>query len=311
MPIRKTPQRCSEGNRETSVHFSKQRSRSFCFANFNIEKLEFSAEMNYLCFSPEICPETKKHHWQSFVNFREAKTISAASKCLSKNQKIPIFVKLVNGTAQQNRTYCGATRYEKDGKIKEANPLFEEFGEIPSPGARTDLNAIKTEIFNGKSVDEICVENPIIFHQYGRTLEKLETISLRNKFRSEMTKGIWYYGESGTGKSHKAFENYNPKTHYVLNVQDNGWWDGYNQQETVIINDFRGQIPYDQMLNLVDKFPYTVPRRNREPIPFISKVVIVTSPLRPEEVYNKRHANDNILQLSRRFDVIEMKYEKP
>ena len=143
------------------------------------------------------------------------------------------------------------------------------------------------------------------YHQYGRTLNKIEDLAMRNKYRSEMTKGIWYWGETGVGKSHKAFEGFNPKTHYVL-PNDNGWWDAYTQQDTIIINDFRGEIRYNELLNLVDKWPFNVKRRNREPIPFISKTVIITSSLKPEDVYHNRNDEDKIEQLLRRFEVIKV-----
>ena len=134
-------------------------------------------------------------------------------------------------------------------------------------------------------------------------MHKLEDLRLRQSHRTEMTKGIWLYGPTGTGKSHQAFEGFSEETHYVVPLADKGWWDGYEQQETVIFNDFRGEVPYAMMLNLVDKWPMHVPRRCREPIPFTSKRVIVTSSQAPHEVYHRRAEEDSIEQLLRRFEV--------
>jgi len=181
----------------------------------------------------------------------------------------------------------------------------EEFGERPSQGKRTDLADIAKDISNGKSVIDITLENPELYHQYGRTLNFLEDIALRKKFRTEMTRCTWYYGKTGAGKSHKAFEGYTPETHYVL-PKDNGWWDGYIGQETVIINDFRGHIPYDELLTLIDKWPHNVKRRGREPVPFLSKHIIITSPLSPDECYPNRNTKDSIEQLARRCKIIKL-----
>jgi hypothetical protein len=61
------------------------------------------------------------------------------------------------------------------------------------------------------------------------------------------------------------------------------------------------------MLQLVDKWPHSVKRRNREPAPFLAKTVIVTSALNIGGVYNGiATQDDNIAQLERRFDEIEM-----
>lgn len=205
-----------------------------------------------------------------------------------------VHLEIIKGTLKQNKKYC----------TKENN--YTEFGKLPNQGERKDLMELKDDIINGDiTVEEILIEDPIKYHQYGRTLEKLEDITLRTKYRTEMTEGIWLHGATGTGKSHEAFKNFDPETHYVL-PNDNGWWDGYKGQEIVIINDFRGEITYNQLLQLVDKYPMSVKRRNREPMPFVSKKVIITSSLSPDKIYHNRMDEDNIEQLNRRFNIKEL-----
>ena len=119
-----------------------------------------------------------------------------------------------------------------------------------------------------------------------------------------MTKGIWICGASGSGKSHEAFSDYNPDTHYIKNLQED-WWDGYKGQETVIINEFRGEIRFSELLDLVDKWPKTVKWRCRESVPFLAKRVIITSIKRPEDVYVNQ-VNEPWKQFERRFVVKEM-----
>ena len=188
-------------------------------------------------------------------------------------------------------------------KHNEQGEVFFEEGNKPSPGKRTDIAAACIEIENGRKVDDIAIEDPMFYHMYGRTLSKIEDIALRQRFRTEMTVGTWYYGSTGVGKSHDAFTNFTPETHYVY-PDDNGWWDGYTGQETVIINDFRGSLTYGFLLNLVDKWPVSVRRRCREPVPFLAKHVIITSSEPPWEVYNNLSANDSLDQLHRRFNIV-------
>jgi len=149
----------------------------------------------------------------------------------------------------------------------------------------------------------------LYYHQVGRTMHFLERIAMKKVYRHPQhpkynffTEGVWYVGETGTGKSYEAFKGYDPETCYTWS-DDNGWWEGYEGQETVIINDFRGQIPYDKMLNLVDEWPCDVKKRFVGKIPFLSRKVIVTSPLTPEECYHNRNDKDDIAQLLRRFSV--------
>ena len=77
-------------------------------------------------------------------------------------------------------------------------------------------------------------------------------------------------------------------------------------QDTVILNDFRGNLKYEELLQLVDKWPKSVKRRNRQPMPFVSKHIIITSSLPPEQVYVQRNEKDSLDQLLRRITVIEM-----
>lgn len=279
------------------------RQRAYCFTSFAKAEPTLLPCMSYLCYSPEICPTTQREHWQGYMYFKSGKTMSAACRVW---KSYNVSCQVANGTSVQNRIYCGASRYEKDGKIKEANPLFQEHGTLPSQGKRTDLDSLKDEILGGRKVDDIIVEQPNLYHQYGRTLNAIEDIALRKRWRTEMTQGIWYVGATGKGKSHRAFENYHPDTHYKVPLEDKGWWDGYRQQDTVIINDFRGSIAYDTLLNMVDKWPFDVPRRGKPPMPFISKTVIITSPLLPHEVYHNRDEKDDIAQLLRRFKIIQI-----
>lgn len=305
----KNAQKCPEGNTNTSGQNLNGRVRhypSFTYypydasgnllldASGDIQTPHFHEELvKYLIYGLETCPTTGRWHWQGEVYFYDKVSLKTAQKILIIGKShMENFLKF---DAIASNNYC-----KKEGH-------YFEFGTPPAQGRRTDLDALKNDIMSGHlKVDEIILSNPIMYHQYGRTLEKIEDLKMSKIFRKEMTKGIWLYGDTGCGKSHKAFENFTPDTHYNV-PNDNGWWDNYKQQETVIINDFRGHIKYDELLQLVDKWPYTVNRRGRCPLPFTSKTVIITSPLRPEEVYCNRNEKDNIAQLYRRFDVIEVK----
>lgn len=280
----KIAQKCSEGNTRPL----SKKSRLQCFTSFKTEPPTFDDDkMVYLAYGEEICPTTEKKHWQGFVYWKHQHTIKASSKILN-NAHVEHCV----GSLEDNENYCS-----KEGK-------YTTFGKKPKQGQRTDLEAVTRDIIDGKiNAEDLIEENPYMYHQYGRTLEKAEDIRMRKQFRTEMTEGIWIIGETGKGKSHKAFENYSPDTHYLFR-SDNGWWEGYRQQEIVIINDFRGEIKYGELLQIIDKWPYFVKRRSREPMPFTSKKVIITSTQTPEEVYHNLSNSDSLEQLNRRLKIV-------
>lgn len=251
-----------------------------------------------LVVQEEICPTTQKLHYQAYVKFNNSVRLAQVKSIFGSG----VHGELRKGTEMEAIAYCSKLETRKPG----TEPFF--FGKMNEQGFRTDLEILKDEILDGKiTVDDIVLSNPMIYHQYGRTFNKIEDIAMRRKFRTEMTKGIWLHGKTGKGKSHRSFQDFNWDTHYVWKLNDHGWQDGYTQQETVLINDFRGEIKFGELLLLVDKWPHTVPRRGREPMPFISKTVIVSSAKHPKDIY--MHATDNqdsLDQLLRRFEIIEI-----
>lgn len=270
-----------------------QKSRGFCYTLNNYSQEEIAEVKQIRCLYHVRGYEVGQSgtpHIQGYIYFENPRSFNAVKKLMKRWHIEP-----TKGSPSDNIKYC-----KKDGK-------FEEEGNPPGQGKRTDLVEIKNQIINGeKTVDEITLENPMIFHQYGRTLNKIEELKNRGKFRTWMTCGIWYHGKTGVGKSHKAFEGYHPATHFVYNTQDNGYWNGYTGQETVIINDFRGQIPYSELLNLVDKWPHTVKIKCSSPTPFLAKKVIITSAMHPHHCYPNLCQEDKLAQLERRFTIIEM-----
>lgn len=272
----------------------------FTYNNYTDELEEFlvkNVDYRYLAYSKEIAPTTGTPHLQGWIYFGTQRHTKAVRKYCE-----GWWVEIMRGSIFQNDQYCS----------KEGTEELLEFGDKPQQGARTDLKKIRDRIAAGESVDELILNDPGLGHCYGRTMDRLEDIVQRNKFRTEMTEGIWYWGPTDVGKSHRSFEGYAPNTHYNVPV-DGGWWDNYRGQETVIINDFRGEIPYAELLKLLDKWPHEVRRRNRPPTPFTSKLIIITSSMPPEKVYWRRDEEDNIAQLLRRLQVrkLDMAMKSP
>lgn len=249
--------------------------------------------VKFLSFGLETCPKTGKKHYQGCAYFYDKVSPSMAQKIL----KIP---KQHIENIPRHDDKMKAIKYTQ----KEGN--FKQFGIIPEQGKRTDLDQIKNEIVAGKKVDEIILERPMMYHQYGRTLDRIETIMLRKKWRSWMTKGIWYFGKTGVGKSRKVFEDYDPEQVYEKNLTED-FWDGYKGQPIVILNEFRGQIKFEELLDLVDMHPKRVKIKGKEPVPFLAKEVRITSSLHPREIYcQSLSKNDRFEQFERRFEIVEL-----
>lgn len=276
------------------------KTRWFCITDWNCNSREEyidiigTGQIRYIAYGEEVCPDTKRKHNQMFCYFHNPKNVGVRSlnKIGDMFGKKHCRVKAMYGKVQENEAYCS-----KENKLN-------KLGDEPKQGARGDFQETCNAVTAGTiTVDQVTVDDPLTFHQYGRTLQRLETIALRKKFRTEMTKGLWYYGPTGTGKSHEAFRDYSPETHYIKNLEED-WWNGYVGQPIIILNEFRGQIKLHELLDLVDKWPKTVKWKNSETVPFLGTLVIITSNSHPHDIYSD--TEEQMDQFDRRFEVKEM-----
>lgn len=109
----------------------------------------------------------------------------------------------------------------------------------------------------------------------------------------------WYYGQSGSGKTHAAIEELGE--HYYEAPSDGKWWQGYDAHENVLIDDMRETfMDFPRFLRLIDKYKFRVECKGSSR-QFLARKIIITSPHPPEDVYSNR---EDKFQLLRRIDEI-------
>lgn len=266
----------------------KARGWTFVINNYTERDLDGVLEME--CQGCKAGHEVGKEgtpHIQGAVFFSDEISRKNLSKILPRAN-----LQIMKGT-WEDQDYC-----LKDGCI------IRNDGTGSVQGKRRDIDAMMVDVKAGASDVELIEKYPNTFSRTMKMVDRYREATDK-RFRNWMTEGVWIYGPTKVGKSEMAFENYHPDTHYVHEIEDKGWWDRYNGQDIVIFNDFRGQISYDAMLTLLDRWPKFVPKRGRAPVPFLAKKVIITSSLSPEECYHRRAENDSIEQLLRRLTVIK------
>ena len=273
-----------------------EKQRIWAFTEYEMEIdfemiFESDKRIRWIGYGWEICPTTYRPHWQGCVYLHNAcGSLETMKEILPKAHWEP---KKKLATFEDNVNYCS-----KGG-------LFEEWGTRPEPGKRNDLIELRDQVMEGESVDNIAIENPHMYHQYGRTLERIELIRLRKQHRSWMTKGYWVHGPAGVGKSEMVHKDWNEATHFKPDLTCK-WWDGYKGQPIIILEDFRGEYTLGQLFRLVDRYPHTVPWRCKESVPFLAKEVWITCNQSPYELYDVLDKEENSDQFERRFETIYM-----
>ena len=258
---------------------------------------EFSKELEetltainytYIVYGRETAPTTGQKHYQGYFYLKNPRTLSSMVKEFKGAHFEPS-----KGTAAQNDKYC------KKGED------WVVLGTIPNQGRRTDLDTVKADLLEGKiTADEAIIETSVDAAQkYGRVFDRYEGIYLKQKTRTEPPTVLWFYGKTGTGKSREAARIGDGKA-YEWAFNDRDWQDNYKHQSVTILDDFRGQMPYNNLLRLLDRYGYDMSRRGVCPLKMTSETIIITSSLRPEECYKSLMHNDGIAQLLRRITEI-------
>lgn len=128
----------------------------------------------------------------------------------------------------------------------------------------------------GKSERSIAEQFPSQFVMYHRGFQALRNTIAPPKPRDFKTEVYVYIGPTGTGKSRKAAELAAQTNEPIFYKARGNWWDGYKQQENVIIDDFYGWLEIDELLKITDRYPYQVPVKGSYEV-FNSKRIWITS----------------------------------
>lgn len=254
-----------------------------------------AAPYTYQVIGKEVAPTTGTIHLQGYIEFDKQYRFKRVKEILG----VRTWFEARRGTPKEASDYC-----KEDGH-------FVEDGHISKPGAASTLYDIQEQINGGATPDDIVNDSPHLYHQYGRTIERMFNLHVRRQWRTEAPTVYWLHGGTGFGKSHECCSDYTPDTHYIL-PNDEGWWDEYRGQRTVILNDYRGtEMHFNQLLQLLDKWPYFVRQRNKAPRPFNSPIIYITSSMSPTQLYPVG-GPDDVKQLLRRItEVREVKSRGP
>lgn len=281
------------------------RYRNFCFTSYVVPDLIPGHDdvIKYLIYQEEVCPTTSRHHWQGYCELKKQVSLSVLKDWLP-----GAHIEQRKGSAASAAEYC---RKDESGV---PNTLYE-YGHISNPGKRTDLAMVAQAITEHKTNKEILDEFPGTFIKYHKGIIAARAATLRASiptFRRVTTTVI--YGPTGTGKTRTAYCT-NPGL-FPLPVPANNslWFDGYESQDCLLLDDFTGWIKHSYLLRLLDGYPIDVPYKGGFVGANWTKVYI-TSNRHPSEWYPKHGLKPELIRrltytyLLSEEDIIEQKLE--
>ncbi len=227
---------------------SFKQSRNWTFTDFEKLDLKSIYEQNkdiirYLCFGLEICPKTKKEHFQGWIQLVNKKTLGGVKRVFGTKK---LHLEACIASPELNDKYCS-----KDGK-------FTKYGQWKYQGQRTDLEQLKKDINDGLNMKKIADDHFSNFIRYHHGIYKYRELILKEHTkRFRQIKVVLRCGTTGTNKTRTAVEN-NPNA-FLINGYNLKWFDGYEGEETLIIDEYNNDIGITQLLKILDGYQLRLP----------------------------------------------------
>lgn len=218
------------------------RFRHVCFTLNNYSEQEYEAVLalphKYLIVGKEGAEATP--HLQGYLELEKQLSLSTLKTMIPR-----AHLEKRRGTAQQAADYC-----KKEGD-------YVESGKLSQPGRRNDIHEMYAKVKEKKTDYEIQEAHPEAYARYYKALDRMRYNCAIQDNQYQPVEVLVFVGDAGTGKTKAAYE-VDPGL-YHQSIGESLWWDGYQGQETVLLDDFYGNIKYGLLLQLLDGYRFNLP----------------------------------------------------
>lgn len=187
-------------------------------------------------------------HLQGVIMFHVRMSLGVVRNLLGGTAHLEVM----RGRPSQAIAYCSKSQT----RMKDGGPFIYGKLESGSKGSTTDWNYVKELLLKGTSMRDISTMLFTLWLRYAKNFKEFLTLH-RKKTKRSVTLTI-HYGETGTGKTASIWNKYENTNDLFILANQHGktiWWDGYEQEKAVLIDEFYGWIPFDQLLRITDVYP--------------------------------------------------------
>ena len=182
-----------------------------------------------------------REHYQGAIYFRQPLRLQTVVARLGGGG---VHVEVMHGTPQDQVEYCGKEQTRVDGPW--------ELGERPAQGRRNDLEAA-AETARVSGIKRVAQDHPTTFIKYAKGLREYAFIMQELAIPNMRDVSVhWLWGDTGGGKSWAARQFNQGASYFAVNDEEKIWFDGYDGEEVLIIEEFKGYYPINKLHVLLD-----------------------------------------------------------
>ena len=242
------------------------RSRNWCFTDnkcidWTLMYDDLPDTIRYIAWGKEIAPTTGKDHHQGWIQMVNPKDLGPMRKMFAA-YGCSVHLEQCKGSELQNDEYCS-----KDKNVT-------KLGKFKTQGQRSDLESIKKKIDEGGTMYEIAQDYFGDYVRYNSGFVKYKQLVEKENSRNfrHVTVEI-HKGATGTGKTRAC---YCPGS-FMVHGDSLKWWDGYEGEKTLVIDEYSNQISLTELLGILDGYQKRLPIKGGFTYAMWTKVQITTN----------------------------------
>lgn len=239
------------------------------YTQSDVDELRPQGPVRYIVFGREVGSEKQTRHLQGYFYMKGKYTLAASRKMYRALERAHLEPRL--GSHSEARNYC-----TKEGD-------YVELGNPPKENSKVRGSKLDSNLLMSSSLGDL-LETGVISPYSIPTLYKAKNILL-NDCEPITRKGVcgyWIYGPPGVGKSHIA-HNLFPN---AFIKQQNKWFDGYEGEETILLDDLDTSVLGHHLKIWTDKWPCRGEIKGGT-VPLRHKRFIITSNYLPSQIWNE------------------------
>nr|WAE42507.1 MAG: replication associated protein [Cressdnaviricota sp.] len=266
----------------------------------------------YLVLQGEITKDNNLH-FQGYCEFKSNRKLNRMKKLFMAFGQAHFTYR--NGTAEQNRHYCMKPWPNCNCDKCSVNPTRQsgpwEFGKISAPqqGKREDLLIAKRKLDTGCTLEELADDPECwsTFLKYPKGLLMYKGFKDKKRTRNP-PKVTVLFGPSGTGKTHYVYERH---PDLAKKLVGGDWFQGYDGEKTLFIDEFRGWMTWDLLLEVLDKYPVPLPTKGGHTY-LMAEHIFVACNLHPSQWYDyTKFPLDALTRRVHEWLFFEERFKKP